>query len=162
MSSNQTLTAAKCYFVTFNAYEIKLEQISKLLPQTVPGSEANDFDIFVIALQGNHPNAKANMKHFKLKLDIFFNQAGKNIEPFFEQEGFIAEGSAALLIYMKSSMQKFVDRHGILTSGFTSRDRTIEACLIKFKIDGTICVFGDRSTIISRSQIYDFTPQNTG
>ena len=137
MSSNQTLTAAKCYFVTFNAYEIKLEQISKLLPQTVPGSEANDFDIFVIALQGNHPNAKANMKHFKLKLDIFFNQSGKNIEPFFEQEGFIAESSAALLIYMKSSMQKLVDRHGILTSGFTSRDRTIEACLIKFKIDGT-------------------------
>ena len=33
---------------------------------------------------------------------------------------------------------------------------------IKFEIGSTICVIGDRSTSTSRSQLANWTPQNTG
>jgi hypothetical protein len=139
-ASIEPLVEAKCYFVTFNVFETKLEEIPNLLPQTVPGSEANDFNIFVIALQ-NIPHANASMNYYKLRLDIHFNQAGRNVELFQGDDGFVVEGSAALLLYMKKDIQSYVDTRSVVKCGVSLNEGKTEACLIKFKLDGTtICI----------------------
>ena len=106
----------------------------------MPGSEANDFNIFVIALQ-NIPHANASMNYYKLRLDIHFNQAGRNVVLFQGDEGFVAEGSVALLLYMKKDIQSYVDTRSVVKCGVSLNEGKTEACLIKFKLDGTtICI----------------------
>ena len=130
------LKDAKCYCVTFNACDTKLTEISALLPAILFGQVANDFDIFVIGLQ-NSIDPVASLRDYTLRLDVHFSKAGKSVKHFTD----VGEGSVATLVYMKESYRNFVDESSIVKCGVTAEEAKAEACVLKFKLDGTVMTF---------------------